>query len=149
METGELSPHASFYTADVHNARMAALSGHPQARKDYEAWFKSIVAALPGVYHYSWFSLPRKIRTYRDYWSQHWQSLYNIKQEDTAENNMFFNKPWSEVSDDEIAELSDRMQREMGGWVFHRKIDFSRPTPSIQIENSHPHLMKMWPGGPK
>jgi len=141
-ETGELIPHASFYTADVHNARMAALSGHPQAQKDYEAWFKSIVAALPGVYHYSWFSLPRKIRTYRDYWSQHWQSLYNIKQEDTAENNMFFQRAWSDVTDADIETLSVRLQDEMGGWIFHSPVDFSRPTPHISMDGmTHPGVM--------
>ena len=60
-----------------------------------EKWFERNVELLPGVHHYSWLDLGRKIRTYRDYWSQHWQSLYNIEQEDTAENNMFFGKPHS------------------------------------------------------
>ena len=64
---------------------------------------------LPGVYHYSWYDLSRKIKTYKNYWSQHWQSMYNIVQEDTIENNMFFDKPWSEVTDSEIDNLAKKL----------------------------------------
>ena len=49
----------------------------------------NVIENLPGVHHYSWYDLERKINTYKNYWSQHWQSLYNITQEDTPENNMF------------------------------------------------------------
>ena len=88
---------------------------------------------LPGVRHYSWFDLGRKIRTYRDYWSRHWQSLYNIEQEDTTENNMFFDKPWSEVTEKDIDELADKLANETGGHVFHSKVDWSNPTPHITL----------------
>jgi hypothetical protein len=126
-------PHASFYTEEVHRARAAALSGNKQAQEAYTDWFKRVTDALPGVRHYSWFDIPRKIRTYRDYWSKHWQSLYDIKQEDTAENNMFFDKPWSEVSEEEIDALGARLAEELGGHVFHSKVDWSKSTPWIPI----------------
>ena len=42
-------------------------------------WINNVRDSLPCVYHYSWFNLERKIKTYRDYWSKHWQSLYDIK----------------------------------------------------------------------
>ena len=132
-ETGLLIPHASFYTEEVHHARMAALSGNAQALQAYSDWFRRIIDALPGVQHYSWYDLPRKIRTYRDYWSQHWQSLYDITQEDTADNNMFFDKPWSDVTDEEIEALAGRLKRELGGHVFHSKVDWSRPTPFMTL----------------
>ena len=96
---------------------------------------------LPGVYHYSWFNLERKIKTYRDYWSQHWQSLYNIEQEDTAENNMFFERPWSDVTDNDITELATRLKEKMGGWVFHTPVDFEKPTPHITLETAQPAVM--------
>ena len=101
---------------------------------------------LPSVHHYSWFNLPRKIKTYRDYWSQHWQSLYNIPQDDTAENNMFFQKPWSEVSDEDIESLSTRLKNEIGGWIFHSPVDFSNPTPHISLELDHPKFVWTWLG---
>jgi len=131
-ETGMPIPHASFYTEEVHRARAAALSGNSEAQRAYSDWFKRVVEALPGVRHYSWYDLPRKIRTYRDYWSKHWQSLYDIKQEDTAENNMFFDKPWSEVTEEEIEAMGRRLADELGGHVFHSRVDWSRPTPWIE-----------------
>jgi len=33
----------------------------------------------------------------------------------------------------------------MGGWIFHRKIDWKNPTPSVIIEGStHPEVMSEW-----
>ena len=133
-ETGAVIPHGSFYTVEVHEARMAAIQGNTEALAGYSDWFRRATEALPGVLHYSWYDIPRKIRTYRDYWSKHWQSLYDIQQEDTAENNMFFDKAWSEVSEEEIDELGARLAAEFGGHVFHSKVDWSRPTPWIEWE---------------
>jgi len=132
-KTGLPIPHASFYTEEVHRARVAATLGNLEALKAYEDWFKRVTEALPGVLHFSWYDIPRKIRTYRDYWSKHWQSLYDIKQEDTAENNMFFDKPWSEVTEEEIEAMGKRLAEELGGHVFHSKVDWSRPTPWIEL----------------
>jgi glycosyltransferase involved in cell wall biosynthesis len=138
---GEYVPHANFYTQEAHNARMHALNGHPQALIDYEAWFNVIVTNVPSVYHYSWVNIERKMHTYKNYWQKHWESLFDIKTEDTAANNMFFDKPWSEVSDEEISFLAKRLSSEMGGWIFHKKIDFSKPTPSIKLKTAEPSLM--------
>jgi hypothetical protein len=100
---------------------------------------------LPGVYHYSWFNISRKIKTYKEYWTRHWQSIYNIKQDDTAENNMFFDKKWSDVPELEIDELAVRLEKEMGGWIFHKKIDWNNPSPSVMIDGIiHPDIMKDW-----
>ena len=59
---------------------MAALQGNVEADKAYRQWFQNVVDLMPCIHHYSWFDLNRKIRTYRDYSSQHWQSLYDIVQ---------------------------------------------------------------------
>jgi len=137
-------PFANFYTEEAHSARVAALSGDKDALNQYSMWINSVRDALPCVYHYSWFNLERKIKTYRDYWSKHWQSLYDIKQDDTPENNMFFDKQWSEVSEEDISKLSERLSDEMGGWIFHSKVDFSKPTPHISLNCDHPEIIKMW-----
>jgi hypothetical protein len=123
---------AGFYTEEAHRVRMTALSGHPEAQHAYSTWFKHIVDALPSVRHYSWFNIERKIKTYRGYWQKHWESLYDIRQEDTAENNMFFDKPWSDVTDDDIKTLAHRLSTELGGHIFHNKISWSRKTPHIE-----------------
>lgn len=134
-------PHATFYTNDIHNAKIAAMSGNKEAFAGYEKWFNNLIDTLPGVHHYSWFNLPRKIKTYRDYWSKHWQSLYDIKQEDTADNNMFFQRPWSDVTESDIEKLSTRLATEMGGWVFHSPVDFNKPTPHMTLNRNQPNVM--------
>jgi len=144
-DTYEPIPFMNFYTEDVHSLREKALSDcDEESITNYGTWLSSVFDALPGVYHYSWFDIERKIRTYRDYWSKHWQSLYDIEQEDTPDNNMFFNKSWENVSEDEITDLSKRLSSEMGGWIFHQKIDFSKKTPHISLSSSHPKEIKKW-----
>ena len=84
--------------------------------------------------------LEQKIKNYKNYWTRHWQSLFGEKQEDTSEKNMFFDKPWAEVSSSEIVELSARLEKEMGGWIFHRKIDWNKPTPYMTVNVVHPNV---------
>ena len=140
-ETFELIPHMSFYTEQVHNCRMAAVSGNVEAQSQYQTWFNGLIEMLPGVHHYSWFDLERKIMTYKNYWSKHWQSLYDINQEDTADNNMFFNSSWADVKDDDINKLAERLKNEMGGWIFHQRVDFNKPTPHLTINCDQPAVM--------
>jgi len=142
--TFERIPHLGFYTKEIDDCRNAAVMGDETSLEKYGAWYKNVTELLPSVHHYSWFNLPRKIKTYRDYWSKHWQSLYNIEQEDTSENNMFFDKSWSNVSDDDIKTLSERLSKEMGGWVFHTKVDFSKKTPHISLPQGHPSIIQNW-----
>ena len=135
---------ATFYDENSHKLRELAMSGDEESVKEYQKWFYNVAEQLPSVYHYSWFDIERKINTYKNYWSKHWQSLYDIKQEDTADNNMFFNKPWSKVKKKEIKELASKLSSEMGGWIFHNKIDFSKKTPHIYPPDGHPSFIKGW-----
>jgi glycosyltransferase involved in cell wall biosynthesis len=137
-------PHSTFYTPDLHQVRIQALEGDKKSLEVYQSFMNKVVNQLPGVYHYSWYDISRKIYTYKNYWSKHWTSMFNKTIEDTAENNMFFNKKWSEVTDDEIKNLAQKMEKELGGWVFHSKIDFSKKTPWISIKRSEPELSKEW-----
>ena len=141
-DSGEIVPHASFYTEEVHQAKMAAVSGNKEALEQYEAWFNQVVESLPGVHHYSWLDIERKIKTYKGYWQKHWESLFDIRQEDNAENNMFFDKPWESVNDDEIKAMAQRLAEEMGGWIFHQKVDFSKSTPHINVRKKQPNVMQ-------
>ena len=99
---------------------------------------------MPTVFHYSWFNIERKILTYKNYWSKHWQSLFDITQNDTAENNMFFNVPWSDVTDEHIKTMALKLKNEMGGWIFHRKVDFREKTQSITCNRAQPSIMTEW-----
>ena len=49
-----------------------------------------------------------------------------------------FDKPWSEVTEEDIENLGNRLADELGGWIFHEKVDFSYKIPHIQISRSHP-----------
>ena len=55
---------------------------------------------------------------------------------------MFFNKPWSEVSDIEISNLSEKLESELGGWIFHRKVNFEEKTPWMYVEAKEPEIME-------
>ena len=57
---------------------------------------------------------------------------------------MFFNKPWSSVTDSQIKKLAKKLESKMGGWIFHEKIDFSKTTPHIKISKDHPSFIKQW-----
>jgi glycosyltransferase involved in cell wall biosynthesis len=146
IDNGNYQPisQSTFYTPELHQVRMSALTGDGKSLEVYENYMNQLVNQLPGVYHYSWFDIKRKIHTYKNYWSKHWTSMYKKSIDDIPENNMFFDKKWSEVSNEEIKELSIKMEKELGGWVFHEKIDFTKPTPWIKINRSEPKLSKEW-----
>ena len=136
-------PFANFMTQDVDNARMQGITDE-EIRGQYEVWFNRVLDQIPGVQHYSWFNIERKIKTYKNYWSKHWQSLYDIVQDDTPENNMFFNKSWRDVTDKEVSSLAKKLSDEMGGWIFHSKVDFDKPTPHLRVDRNHPAVVAEW-----
>ena len=140
-ESFERIPHASFYTAEVDQVRNTAIAGNAEALESYNAWFQRTIDLLPSVHHYSWFDLERKIKTYKNYWQRHWESLYDVQQNDTAENNMFFGKPWADVSNEDITELATNLRDKMGGWIFHSRVDFNKPTPYVTVSRPQPEVM--------
>jgi glycosyltransferase involved in cell wall biosynthesis len=134
-ETLQPIPFGTFMSEEVEQARYAALAGNGEALDAYEQWLNVIAERAPVVYHYSWWDLERKICNYRDFWTDFWEDLYGVKRERT---NMFFDKPWSEVSDAEITEMATRLESELGGWIFHKPVDFGKQTPSVSINLPHP-----------
>lgn len=136
--------HLNFYTSDVDELRKRALDGDGPALAEYEEWYNEVVGSVPGVHHYSWYNIERKVRSYRSYWGRFWESMYNEPQCDTAASNMMFDKPWSDVTDEDIEELAARLEDELGGWVFHRKVNFDAPVPHIECTKGHPAVMTDW-----
>jgi hypothetical protein len=57
---------------------------------------------------------------------------------------MFFHKKWKDVNNDEIKKLADKLEKEMGGWIFHQKIDFNRKTPWLNFTKKHPRFIQGW-----
>jgi len=136
-DTGERIPHVTFHTQDSETMRQAACNGNQEALRQYESWFNAVIKSLPGVHHYSWYDIPRKMRLYRDYWTRHWNSLYNKSLEDTVESNMMFDLPWSQVTDEMIEKRAQDIKEKTGGWIWHRKWQ-GQETPHIKVEVSEP-----------
>ena len=130
--------HASFYDETAHNIRMAGLSGDQSSVKAYEDWLNQVVEMVPTVYHYSWYDIERKITSYKTHWGQFWKSMYDLDTEDTAENNVCFNKPWSDVTSDDIKVLAQRLEEEKGGHIFHQKVDWDKAVPHIELKRVGP-----------
>jgi len=146
-DTYEPIPHMNFYTQQHDQIRNKILTD-PEFRKEnlqnYSNFINAVIKELPAVHHYSWFDIKRKIYNYRDFWSRFHASLYNGKVEDIAENNKFFNKPWSEVSEEEIVNMANTLNNNFGGWIFHSRVDLEKPTPWYYIESDHPDAIKKW-----
>lgn len=106
---------------------------------------------IPLIHHYSWFNLNRKIKNYRDYWGKHWSSVFDDKQ---GEQNFFFEKSWSNVSEAEIKSLAKKLEDETAGWIFHKPIDFKlakeyRYVYAEELGVKHPRIMRDWIGDAK
>ena len=138
VETDKRIPHASFYDDTAHKIRTEALKGDETHLQAYQGWVEQVVEMLPTVYHYSWYDIERKITSYKTHWGKFWKSMYNLDTEDTAENNVCFDKPWSEVTSDDIKVLAQRLEEEKGGHIFHQKVDWNDKTPWIELTKEGP-----------
>jgi hypothetical protein len=139
--TFEPLPALGFVTANADQVRAAAIQRNEKAFEVYQAWFNKMLQVLPAVHHYSWIDIDRKIRHYKEYWQLFWESLYNKKMEDTAENNMFFDVPWSEVSDEMIADRARQLAESTGGHIFHTKWDPEKTIPWLSVDRTEPGIM--------
>lgn len=135
--TGEPIVFLGFLTNEANEARVEALRGNSDALRAYEEWLTRVVNNVPSVYHASWLDISRKIKLYRDFWTRHWMVLEGKEYKDTADSNMFFDKPWSEVTDDDIEQKSIELSNGTGGHIFHSKWN-GHNTPSMQLKQISP-----------
>lgn len=141
LETGKRIDHVTFYSSEADQVRKSAMMGNEKALKDYNEWFNNVIDNLPGVFHYSWYNLERKIKLYKNYWTKHWESLSGKKYEDTAMSNMMFDCPWSEVTDKMIEKRAKEFKENLGGWIWHKKWDGKTKTPHLFIKKEQPKIM--------
>ena len=139
--TNERIIDITFYNQEIENIRIQAMQGNQESLKDYENWFNTVISELPSVFHYSWKDIERKIKLYRDYWQNHWNDLWGKNSDDTAENNMMFDVPWSQVTDDMIKTRAVEIQNGTGGWIWHQKWQ-GQKLPHLTIIKSEPKIMK-------
>lgn len=129
---------ANFHTVETENLRLSAIAGDSNALKAYSDWFNKVILNLPGVYHYSWYDMVKKMKNYRIFWTKFWNSLYNKSLEDTADTNMMFDLPWSEVTDEMIESRAKELAENTGGWIWHKKWDGTR-IPHITVNVKEPY----------
>ena len=134
-DSGELVPIAGFMTEEIDKLRRIAVTDMRYV-SHYENWFNEVIDQLPSIYHFSWISIERKIRMYREYWDLHWKSLYNQVNKD----NPFFDVPWNEVTDEMIKAKAKELGEKTSGWVFHSKWNGSK-TNGITINKSLPEVI--------
>ena len=96
---------------------------------------------MPGVFHYSWYDIERKMKLYKNYWTKHWESLSGKKYEDTSQTNMMFDVPWSQVTDSMIKDRAKELSDKLGGWIWHTKWDGKTITHHVTINRNQPKIM--------
>lgn len=143
ITTGKDVPFISFVTDQDERLRQMALKENPKLVPVYEKWFNKIIEELPGVHHYSWISIERKIKQYREFWTGFWQSLYGITKDERT-NPFFPGLLWSEVTNEMIKEKAKELETLTGGHIFHSPFSPSKLTPWIQINRDHPEIIKEW-----
>ncbi len=133
-KTGDPIVFLGFLTNEMEQTRQQALHGNSAALTEYESWLTTVISNVPSVYHASWLNIERKIRLYRDFWTRHWAVLEGKDYKDTAESNMFFDKAWHEVTDEDIKTKAKELAERTGGHIFHSKWTGQR-TPHMTLSH--------------
>jgi hypothetical protein len=107
-----------------------------------ESYVNVSLEKLPGVFHYSWFNIERKIRNFRSFWNLSWKSLYN-EERDEKTNPFFPGLMWSEVTDQMISDKARELETKTGGHVFHSPWNGLK-TNSIRVKMDHPKIIQPW-----
>lgn len=120
----------------------------PEVTKDiqsplYSEFFSKCLELLPFVLHVSWLDLRRKIRHYQKYWQKFHASMYNLDIQDTAAANVMFNKPWSEVTEDDIIKKAAELKN-IGPRSFHHKIDYTKRGATASYSGTIPESLRDW-----
>ena len=141
-DSGEIVPCLHFISKEAESIRQMAPASI-EAADINRMWFQSTIEQLPTVYHFSWWSIAAKIRKYKHFWNDSWLTLYGEKNDKPAGWNPFFQKPLSEVSEEEIVSLAKRLATETGGHIFHRPWDGQKIN-HISLEHEMPECIKTW-----
>ncbi len=121
--TYEMLPHTGFY--ENRNIELARL----HMPEEYAKGMNQVFNVMPSVFHYSWCSLPNKIRNFTNKWDKQWNALY------LTENVERF----PGVTDDQIDEVAKKLFDEGGEESDQVKYKF-------KLERTNPAVMGDWLG---
>lgn len=139
--TGNVIPCAGYLPPGFDQMKQAAVRDEKLVAKA-EKFLNDVLKQLPGVHHYSWFNIERKIKNYRTFWNASWKSLYN-EDRDEKTNPFFPGLAWADITDDMIKRKAFELEQGTGGHVFHRPWDESKNN-SYRVEMRHPSVVKEW-----
>jgi hypothetical protein len=111
--------------------------------EEFEPFFSGALDLLPSVLHVSWLNLKRKIEHYRDFWPKFHQSMYNLPKLDAPENNVMFNKPWSQVTDSDIQQKAVELDQ-LGPRSFHHKLNPNQKGATVAFNRPIPPSLLNW-----
>lgn len=111
--------------------------------EEFSQFFHNALDLLPSVLHVSWLNLQRKIEHYREFWPKFHQSMYNLPILDAPENNVMFNKRWSEVTDQDILQKAKELEI-LGPRSFHHKLDPNKKGATVPFLRKVPDSLKKW-----
>ena len=111
--------------------------------KEYENLFYSWLETYPAVFHVSWLDLRRKVQHYKKLWRRFHGSMYNLNIEDNAANNVMFEKPWSSVTELDIKDKAEELNK-LGPRFFHKKMDRQRKGFVIEFNKPVPPELVSW-----
>jgi len=133
----------NFVTAQSEDVRRKAVVDQ-QFVPVYENWVNKIGDRLPVVHHYSWWSVYSKMEKYKKFWNNSWQSLYCELR--PKGYNPFFDRPFEEVSEQEMRDTAKRIEEETAGHIFHMPYvsGVSPKTNSIRFNKPNPKLVEEW-----
>lgn len=133
----------NFVTDKSENIRRLAITDSKYV-PTYEAWYNKMGDRLPVIHHFSWWSVYEKMLKYKLFWNDSWQRLYNEKRPEGY--NPFFDKPFSEVSDEEMRATAKKIEAETSGHIFHSAYQsgISPKTNGIFYSKKIPEIVKDW-----
>lgn len=119
--TYDMLPHTGFYE----NQNIEVARTHMPA--DYAKGMNQVFNNLPSVFHYSWCSLPNKIKNFINKWDKQWNALYLTQNVERFPN----------VKNDQIDEVAQKLFNEGGEESDSVKYRF-------KLEKTNPAVMKDW-----
>jgi hypothetical protein len=140
-DSGQIIPCAGYLPPGFEQMKQASVKDEKLVPK-VEKFLNETYSQLPGVHHYSWFNIERKIRNFRTFWNASWKSLYN-EDRDEKGNPFFPGLTWAEITDEMIKQKALELEQGTGGHVFHRPWDGSKNN-SYRVEMGHPDIVKEW-----
>jgi hypothetical protein len=143
--TGQPIPCLNFVTQQSEDIRRKAISDL-QYVPIYENWINKIVNKLPVIHHYSWYSVYQKMIKYKLFWAVSWNSLYGPDLLKSKDWNPFFNKPFKQVTDEEMITTARQIESETSGHIFHSEYvpGISTKTNGMKVLAVKPYSMIEW-----